>query len=236
MLNLWQYVVQAGWIGYVLVGVSIISVSIIFERLWYWLRQDSMPTIKERSAIINTFRKNNSDELKKNIVKMKQSPEKRALTFLHEHFDIAGDHPLDVAVSREVRSTSSNLRILDLNSAIAPMLGILGTVTGVITSFQGISGDAPDTGVMISGISVSMLTTAIGLIVALISLIPYNYFATKAYNRQLYLGEFLQECWSVRKIGKSETKDTKDTKKTAEKEKIKNHKPDIVVNNPRSAS
>jgi len=61
------------------------------------------------------------------------------------------------------------------------------------------SGSMPDTGVMVAGISTSMLTTAIGLIVAILALIPGNYFTNLAYNKQLELIAKFQEYWGYKK-------------------------------------
>jgi len=196
-MNLWQYVQAAGAIGYILTILSIFSVTIIFERIYYWLQQGKTPNKNLQTKLIDTFSKNDAKKIK-NVSNQLVGPEKRAILYLAKHLEKTDDSPLDVALSREIRSTNSGLTLLELNSGIAPMLGILGTVVGVIYSFKGISGGMPDTGVMVSGISISMLTTAIGLVVALLSIIPFTILANRAYKRQVSLSELLQECWSAK--------------------------------------
>ena len=191
---MWQYVVQAGNIGYVLVGLSVLSCGVIVERLWFWLRRSRRLDERLRRQVIEAFRKGDSERLDA-LVAGSKSAEANALRFVIEHRDTGSEAALDIALSREVRDTNRWLAILDVNGSISPMLGILGTVTGIIQAFKGMKGATPDTGVMVAGLSVSMLTTAIGLIVALISIIPYNIFASKAHRAQTHLAELLQECW-----------------------------------------
>ncbi|MBP6281675.1 MAG: MotA/TolQ/ExbB proton channel family protein, partial [Leptotrichiaceae bacterium] len=62
----------------------------------------------------------------------------------------------------------------------APQLGLLGTVTGMITSFSALSSSETSSKLVAGGISEALYTTAFGLIVAIPALIFYNYF-----NRRL---------------------------------------------------
>ncbi len=64
----------------------------------------------------------------------------------------------------------------------APMLGILGTVTGIIQSFRllGTQGPVSDPSAVASGIAEALLTTALGLIIALVTLFPYSIFRARA--------------------------------------------------------
>ena len=180
---------QAGPLGKVLVVLSVLSVGVILERAWFWLRRGKSVAADSRLGWLRLMRKGQNPEAGL------ASPEGRAVAFLYEHRAEADEKLLDVALSREIRETNRYLSILDTSSAVAPMLGILGTVIGIIQAFAGMKGDAPDTGVMVSGISVAMTTTAIGLVVALVSLISYNIYSTHAHKRQTETAELLHEAW-----------------------------------------
>jgi biopolymer transport protein ExbB len=189
---------QAGPLGKVLVVVSILSLGVIMERGWFWFRKGRTISESARRNWLNLLRKGKSPDAKP------ISPEGRAVTFLYEHRSEADEKLLDIALSREVRETNRYLSVLDTCAAVAPMLGILGTVLGIIQAFAGMKGDAPDTGVMVSGISVAMTTTAIGLVVALVSLVAFNAYSARAHKRQTETGELLHEAWIALLSGRSQ--------------------------------
>jgi len=197
MFDLWKYVAQAGTIGYVLVGVSIIAIGVIIERYYYWTRQSKALSSERDPKVEAAFKTKNKAALIKHADEIK-GLEGDALRVVANNIHGADDTPLDMAMSNVIESSTQFLWILELCSGIAPMFGILGTVAGIIVSFEGMSGDMPDTGVMVSGISVSMTTTAIGLIVALMSLIPANHLAKMAHKRQVQIANRLQEYWILK--------------------------------------
>ncbi len=180
---------QAGPLGKVLVILSVLSLGVIFERSWFWMKKGRPVSDRLRTDWLSRLRKGVNPKA------TLTSPEGRAIAFLYEHRAETDEKLLDVALSREVRETTRFLALLDTNAAAAPMIGILGTVLGIIQAFSGMKGDAPDTGLMVSGISVAMLTTAIGLIVALVSLVSFNAFSSRAHKRQTETAELLHEGW-----------------------------------------
>jgi len=88
---------------------------------------------------------------------------------------------LEVAAQREVPVLKQRLTILDTIITLAPLLGLLGTVTGMIGSFGimaqiGIGQPHAVTG----GVAEALIATAAGLLIAIITLVPYNYFSNRA--------------------------------------------------------
>lgn len=76
----------------------------------------------------------------------------------------------------------------------APLLGMTGTVTGMIASFGALAGaGALDAAVVAGGISEALITTASGLLIALFAVIPYNYFTSKAEAIELEIDEATTE-------------------------------------------
>lgn len=181
---------QAGALGPVLVGVSVVAMGVVLERCWFWHRRGKPITETIRKMWLDAFRSGQRPDHLSPV-----SPEGRALSFVFEHRSENDEKLLDVALSREVRETNRFLSVLETCNAIAPMLGILGTVVGIIQAFAGMKGDAPDTAVMVSGISTAMLTTAMGLIIAVPGTVVYNLLAARAHKRQLETAELLQEAW-----------------------------------------
>ncbi len=84
---------------------------------------------------------------------------------------------------QEMRTLERGLLILETIAGIAPLLGLLGTVTGMIKIFNVITAQGlGQTQALSGGISEALITTVVGLIIGIPSLVVYNYFADKAEN------------------------------------------------------
>ena len=80
----------------------------------------------------------------------------------------------------QIKALERNMWLLSLAANASPLLGLLGTVTGMITAFNSIAlNGTGDAGVLAKGISEALYTTAGGLIVAIPCMIFYNYFNKK---------------------------------------------------------
>jgi len=80
-----------------------------------------------------------------------------------------------------VQAVENRLNILSFIGSSAPLFGMTGTVTGMIASFEALSGAAAMEGTAVaSGISEALVTTAAGLIIAMGAVIPYHYFTSRA--------------------------------------------------------
>lgn len=70
--------------------------------------------------------------------------------------------------------------VLDTMITVAPLLGILGTVLGIISSFKMLGAEGiADPKLVTAGIAQALVTTATGLIISISAVIPYNYFNTR---------------------------------------------------------
>jgi len=88
---------------------------------------------------------------------------------------------LDEAITREVPALEKGLPVIKLFAAVAPLLGLLGTVTGMIATFQSISlFGTGDPKLMADGISQALVTTMLGLCVAIPLLFLYNLVAARS--------------------------------------------------------
>ena len=89
---------------------------------------------------------------------------------------------LDHDASREVADLKRNIRVLNGTATLAPLLGLLGTVIGMIQSFDAIGGRAggSKSEALAQGISLALVSTAIGLAVAVASVISYYYLLNRA--------------------------------------------------------
>jgi biopolymer transport protein ExbB len=104
----------------------------------------------------------------------------RVLAYALEHRSVSLSNAYLQAANRELSRFSRGLSILDTVITLAPLLGLLGTVTGLIHSF-GLLGDqelqAPEA--LTGGIAQALLATAFGLVIAVTALVPFNYLNSR---------------------------------------------------------
>ena len=162
--------------------VSIVAVALILERLYFLLK--SRININRVSKNMQRAVKNGEiDEFIENFTN-KKHPLYRILKVLYDnkHLDTGALYDLlDAHMIRESKKVRANVVGLSTIAAIAPLLGLYGTVVGLIKAFYNIvltGSGGPE--VVAGGIAEALLTTAFGLIIAIPTLVVHNYFAKKA--------------------------------------------------------
>lgn len=160
-----------------LLGLSVLAVTLIFERCWFWFKTNHPRRLGRVATVRQLLRRGLPDDA-------------RALAVTD--FSVYGRvaHPLlqektltQALLTEVIQLQRTRLErfmpTLSTIITVAPMLGILGTVFGIISSFEVLSqqqiamADPRDVG---QGIAEALLTTAAGLIVAIVVLFPYNAF------------------------------------------------------------
>ena len=97
---------------------------------------------------------------------------------------------LEEATALEMPSLQQNLPILATLTTLGTLIGLLGTVIGMIKSFQALSASgAPDSTELSTGISEALINTAFGIATAAFALIGYNYFTNKIDNMTYAIDE-----------------------------------------------
>ncbi len=86
---------------------------------------------------------------------------------------------LEEATALELPMLSKNLVILSTCASIATLIGLIGTVLGMIKSFSAMAGGTPDTAQLATGISEALINTALGIFASTIAIIFFNFFSTK---------------------------------------------------------
>lgn len=167
--NLTERVHQGGVIGYIILSFGFIVVLIAIIRyitLFFESRRIAKQLTQLESPSNNALG--------------------RVLTVYHQntHEDIdALELKLGEAILREVPRVNRGLSFIKLTAAIAPLLGLLGTVTGMIITFQAITlFGAGDPKLMAGGISQALVTTVLGLVVAIPTLFLHNIVQGQATN------------------------------------------------------
>ncbi len=167
--NLQERVEQGGVVGYIILIVGAFGLLLSIERLF---------TLTVIRAKVNSQLK--SAEVKDN------NPLGRVLKVRDEHPNAdteALELHLTEAILAEVPKLGRNLTIIKIISVVAPLMGLLGTVTGMINTFQAITlFGTGDPKLMAGGISTALVTTVLGLVVAIPTTLLYAMLNTRSKN------------------------------------------------------
>ena len=120
--------------------------------------------------------------------------------------DFGLEESLQTAAGRLLDTLRRGFSVLDTIITLGPMLGILGTVTGIIRSFHMLSASGVrDPAAVTGGIAEALLTTAAGLIVAIGALIPFNYFVSALRRHARDLEQAIHQCEMAFRQGAAHT-------------------------------
>ena len=129
----------------------------------------------------------------KDDVARDDNPLGRVMKVKDQFPDVAHDTlelKLSEAILREMPKVTRNLTLIKIISVVAPLLGLLGTVTGMINTFQAITlFGTGDPKLMAGGISQALVTTVLGLVVAIPTVFLYTLLNTRAKNILLTIQE-----------------------------------------------
>jgi biopolymer transport protein ExbB len=171
-------IVQAGgWLMWPIIACSVVAVAIVLERLWTLQEKRVLPP-SVANHVWELARENQLDV--KEIQQVHQSAPigevfAAGLAYRHASRDVLKEVVEDTG-RHVVHGLERYLSPLGTIAAISPLLGLLGTVSGMIRSFTAITADGvPNPAVLASGISEALVATAAGLTVAIPSLIAYRY-------------------------------------------------------------
>lgn len=190
-----EWMVKGGPVMWPLLLCSLWALACILERAIYWWRQRSRLNCAEVDLFLEHLRHGRLKEALR-IGRISRNPILKTLMASLAH----GDKILDDALELEVAKTSEEfwrtLAGLDTAVTLAPLLGIFGTVTGIIKSFNllgmGIT-QAVDPQAVSVGVAEALMTTAAGLAIAMPSLIFYNIFSSRADKAAFQLERYAQE-------------------------------------------
>ncbi len=172
---------------------SVLALAIFCERIIRFTRMRSRGRYLDQKVALLLMEKKDDDA--KRTAQNSDSPMGRVLTQAIEVKD-RERQTLEIviinAIEREVQNLSSYIQTLATIGNIAPLLGLLGTVVGMIKAFMVIQqmGGKVNAAVLAGGIWEAMLTTAIGLAVALPTMVAHSYLIARvdAYEARLQTG------------------------------------------------
>ncbi len=162
-----------------LLACSLLALTIICERFFYWerIRRRRDPTLMDE--LLRLAEGGAWQEIREKCGNC-NDPVIRMLVvgILHRDYDMG--KAMEMEAQYSLTRMSRNMSILDTMITVSPLLGILGTVLGIIASFKMLgSGGITDPKLVTGGIAQALITTAAGLSISIATVFPYNYFKSR---------------------------------------------------------
>lgn len=172
--------IKGGVVMYPLLACSLITLTVILERAFFWVREDLRRDQRLVDDVLELCRQGKWESVRESVAGSRDYVIRILVSgILHREFSMA--KAMESAASEEISRMRNYMVILDTMITVAPLLGIFGTVIGIIVSFDLLgAGAIRDPQAVTAGISQALITTASGLGIAITSVFPYNYFTSKA--------------------------------------------------------
>ena len=168
----------AAWVMWLLVGLSVISLAIILERIYFFsVTRDDIDRL--RNELLTKLRGGQIGEAQKLVSQSRSFEAMLAAAALDSADDGAEAATERVSGEQQVARLhmERNLAFLGTVGANAPFIGLLGTVIGIIRSFHSLDESAGKiTAGLMADIGEALVATAIGILVAIPAVAAFNYF------------------------------------------------------------
>lgn len=177
---------KGGVIMYPIAIASLVAVAVVGERTIWWLRERMKRDPKRLEQILAALE--NGDFLAAaTLSENSQDPVIRTVHHGLNHHNSSLQGALQVSAGVELQKAGRFLGVMDTLVTLAPLLGLLGTVTGIMASFKFVGQSDLAVDKVSGGIGEALIATAFGLGIAIFTLIPFNYFSGKVARLQFEL-------------------------------------------------
>jgi len=185
-----EFFIKGGPVMYPLLACSVIALTVVIERVLFWIREDLNRNQPLVDKVLELCQKGDWESVRAEVKGSKDYVICILVNgILHREFSMT--KAMETAAADEMKRMRRLLGVLDTMITVAPLLGILGTVTGIITAFNllGAAGiEQPQ--LATTGIAQALITTAAGLFIAIPSIIPFNYFNSRAEEAALNIEKY----------------------------------------------
>lgn len=184
-----QFFLNGGPVMWPILISALVAVAVVGERAFWWLRESSKRDPRKLEQILAALENNDTATAKK-IADGAEDPVIRVIHHGlahvgHAHGSLLG--ALQLAAGIELKRAGRFLMVMDTLVTLAPLLGLLGTVTGLMSAFLHIGSAELSVSGVTGGIGQALIATACGLGIAIFSLIPFNYFSSRVSQLQFDL-------------------------------------------------
>ncbi len=177
-----------GWVMWPILVTALVAISVVGERSFWWWRESRKRDPETLEKLFAALENGDFREASR-LSKDSADPVVRMIWHGMNHFRSSLQGALQVAAGVEIQKAGRFLTVMDTLVTLAPLLGLLGTVSGIFRTFLSLGGASVEgvTGQITGGIGEALIATMCGLGIAIVSLVPFNYFTRKLAQLQFEL-------------------------------------------------
>ncbi|MGI8482302.1 MAG: MotA/TolQ/ExbB proton channel family protein [Chthoniobacterales bacterium] len=177
---------KGGPIMWPILIVSITAIAVVLERICWWLMRWTRRDPKRIEKVFTAIETGDVAEASR-LSRGSRDPVLRMMWngLNHQHASLQG--ALQVAAGIEIKRAGRFLVVMDTLVTLAPLLGLLGTITGLMKSFSFLGNEELAVQAVTGGIAEALIATACGLGIAIFALIPFNFFTSRVSNLEFEL-------------------------------------------------
>jgi biopolymer transport protein ExbB len=177
---------KGGPIMWPILIVSIIGLTVVIERVFWWTGRWFRRDPKRIEKVFTAIENGDLAEASR-LSRGSRDPVLRMMWngLNHQHASLQG--ALQVAAGIEIKRAGRFLVVMDTLVTLAPLLGLLGTITGLIKSFSFLGNEELAVQAVTGGIAEALIATACGLGIAIFALVPFNFFTSRVSNLEFEL-------------------------------------------------
>ena len=177
---------QGGPVMWPILIVSIIALTVVIERCFWWTGRWFRRDPKRIEKVFTAIEHGDVAEASR-LSRGSRDPVLRMMWngLNHQHASLQG--ALQVAAGIEIKRAGRFLVVMDTLVTLAPLLGLLGTITGLIRSFSFLGNEELAVQAVTGGIAEALIATACGLGIAIFALVPFNFFTSRVSNLEFEL-------------------------------------------------
>jgi biopolymer transport protein ExbB len=177
---------KGGPIMWPILIVSLVALTVVIERAFWWAGRWYRRDPKRIEKVFTAIEVGDVAEASR-LSRDSRDPVLRMMWngLNHQHASLQG--ALQVAAGIEIKRAGRFLVVMDTLVTLAPLLGLLGTITGLIRSFSFLGNEELAVQAVTGGIAEALIATACGLGIAIFALIPFNFFTSRVSNLEFEL-------------------------------------------------
>ena len=181
-----QFILKGGPVMWPILACAFVAVAVVGERIFWWVRESHRRDPEKMEQLLAALERGDIENAKSIAAHSEDAVIRMIRRGLgHAHLSLQG--ALEIGAGIELERAGRFLTVMDTLVTLAPLLGLLGTVTGLMRAFLHVGNAELSVTAVTGGIGEALIATACGLGIAIVALIPLNIFTRKVARLQFEL-------------------------------------------------
>ncbi|MGA2555497.1 MAG: MotA/TolQ/ExbB proton channel family protein [Verrucomicrobiota bacterium] len=181
-----EYFGKGGPVMWPILAAALVAVAVVGERSFWWWRESRRRDPRKLEQVLAALENSNLPAALQ-VAGTSADPVVRMIYRGLNHVHTSMEGALQLAAGIELERAGRFLTVMDTLVTLAPLLGLLGTVTGLMHAFLKVGNEELAVGAVTGGIGEALIATCCGLGIAIFSLVPFNFFTAKVTRLQFEL-------------------------------------------------